>query len=590
MVLPPHPRRLIAEDVERVQTIEHRTAVVSTAPSGQQVLDFGQNFSGVLAVHLRGEPGTKVVIRYSEALTPAGELDTEYLVFGDEEKQDDWFQRDEIILGEEPTTYCPWFTIRGFRYAAVEGSAPIVAADVTGMVMSTDIAPVARFSASDPRLEQLWSNAYWSLRSNFTDTPTDCPTRERSGWTGDIQLFGSTAVQLVDVSSFLRRYLRNLTVEQFEDGRIPPYIPSELSKELGPHYMEYVSTSVGWSDVSVLLPWTLYEYRGDERVLRDQYASARKWVDHLAWRAANTKGLHRRFGRRFGRHEKFIVDTGFHWGEWLRPGEGNTWWKSKLCPPASLATAYFANSAAVLARIAEIVGEPQDAERYRALHESAKAAWRAAFVRRKGGRIGEDKQDDYVRALAFDLLPADHRARAADRLIELIAKAGGHLGTGFLSTPLLLPALVEAGKSEVAHRLLFETSPPSWLAQVEGGATTIWEKWQAYDEDGRAHDSLNHYAFGSVVRFLHEYVAGLAPDAPGYRRIRFAPTYPAQLSSASVEIDTPYGTASSRWARTPEGIGLHVHVPGGTTGIVHLPDGPTTVGPGSHSFVFDPAR
>ncbi|MFF5965129.1 family 78 glycoside hydrolase catalytic domain [Streptomyces collinus] len=592
--LPPHDRVLVAEGVERVREIDRRVGAVRTAPSGQQIIDFGQNFTGVAALTLRGAPGSTVTVRYGEVLTPAGELDTSYLFPKD--KPQERFQRDEVILGETATEYCPSFTMRGFRYVSVEGADALGPDDAVGIVMSTAIEQIARFEASDPRLEQLWRNAMWSLRSNFLDTPTDCPTRERSGWTGDIQVFGSTAVQLVDSGPYLRRYLANLAVEQYEDGRVPPYIPAERSATLGPHHMEYVATSTGWGDVTVMLPWVMYTYLGDEQVLRAQYESARKWVDQLAERAAGQKGLHRRFGRRFGRHERYIVDTGFHWGEWLRPGEGNTWIKSRLFPPAVVATAYFAHSCGLLTRIAGVLDRQEDAEHYEDLHHKAARAWRAAFVRRGGARIGEDKQDDYVRALAFGLLPDEQRPAAAARLVELIEEAGDHLGTGFLSTPMLLPTLVDAGRADVALRLLFQTSSPSWLAQIEQGATTIWEQWEGYDKDGNAHDSHNHYAFGSVVRFLHEYVAGLSPAAPGYREILFAPvlgdghTGPGGLESAGVEIDTPYGIASSRWQTSDGMVRLDIRVPAGATGVVRFGGEEWRVQPGDHRFTAPMGR
>ncbi|MFF5967914.1 family 78 glycoside hydrolase catalytic domain [Streptomyces collinus] len=593
--LPAHDRVLIAEDVERVRETGRRSGTVSTAPSGAQLIDFGQNFTGVAALTLRGTPGTTVTIRYSEELTPEGELDTDYLLphqqdNGDGEGPRERFQRDRVMLGETATPYTPSLVMRGFRYVCVEGADALGPEDVTAITLSTDLAGVARFEASDPRLEQLWRNAMWSLRSNFLDTATDCPTRERSGWTGDIQVFGSTAVQLVDCDAYLRRYLANLAVEQFADGSVPLFIPSETSAVTGPHLMEYGSSSVGWGDVSVMLPWTMYSYLGDKKVLRDQYESGRKWVGHLTERAANQRGRHRRLGRRYGRHERYIVDTGFHWGEWLRPGEGNTWVKNKLFPPAVVATAYFAHSAALLARMARVLDRPDDVDYYERLHGKVRGAWRAAFVRRGGSLIGEDKQDDYVRALAFDLLPKEQRAAAATRLVELIEQAGDHLGTGFLSTPMLLPTLVAAGHADVARRLLFQTTSPSWLAQIEQGATTIWEQWEGFKENGRAHESHNHYAFGSVVRFLHEYVAGLAPAAPGYREILFAPalaTGPGAcdgLDSAGVEIDTPYGIASSRWHRADGTVRLDITVPPGTTGIVRLGGEEQRRGPGRHVF------
>lgn len=587
-VLPPHGRTLVAEEVARLREVQRLPGTVRLSPSGVQIVDFGQNFAGVAAITLRGEAGRRVRLLYGEVLTSEGELDTDYLQPPHkEQRHDDWFQRDEVVLNGTATRYCPRFTIKGFRYVAVEGADTIEDDEVEGIVMTTDVPVVADFKVSDPQLEQLWQNALWSLRSNFLDTATDCPTRERSGWTGDLQVFGPTAVQLVESGTFLRRYLRNLAVEQLEDGRVPPVIPSERSRATdGPWPMEFASTSVGWGDVAVLLPWTLYKYLGDEQVLRDQYDSARKWVDQLIWRAAHTRGLARRFGRRVGRLEDYIVDTGFHWGEWLRAGEEgvNTWWKSKFTPPAVVATAYLAHSSATLSDIARVLGDDSAADHYAQVAELTRTAWRAAFVRRSGARIGEDKQDDYVRALAFDLLQPDQRRAAAERLVALVEAAGDHLGTGFLSTPMLLSTLVESGRADVAYRLLFQRTPPSWLGQVERGATTIWETWTGHDAQGRARESHNHYAFGSVARFLHEYVAGVRPAAPGFRQIRFAPALTDRLTSASLSLETPLGVVASSWRRSGTDVEIDVQVPVGAEGVVELAGHVYPVSSGSHHF------
>ncbi|MEU8820591.1 family 78 glycoside hydrolase catalytic domain [Actinoplanes sp. NPDC048796] len=586
-VLPGHDRSLIAEEVERVRDIARLSGTVRRSRSGVQLIDFGQNFAGIAALTLRGRAGQQVVLTYGEVLTPEGELDKDHLFIRSPRRPGTSFQRDTVTLSEEPLRYCPWFTIRGFRYIEVQGAEDLSATDVEGIVLSTDMPEISAFTASDTRLERLWSNARWSLRSNFTDTATDCPQRERSGWTGDLQVFGSTAVQLVAADNFLRRYLRNAAVEQYDDGRVPPYIPSEQPRGKPNGFHAEVSGSVGWGDAMVILPWTLYQYRGDVSVLHAQYPSARKWVDQLAC-AATRSGPARPDGRHHGDLERYILDSGYHWGEWLRAGEEgiNEWVRNQLHPPAVVATAYFAKSSALLSEMAAVLGNDADAKHYAELAENVRHAWRAAFVRDDGARIGEDKQDDYVRALAFDLLPVNQRMLAARRLVELIDKADGHLGTGFLSTSLLLPALVDAGHPEVAYRLLFQTTAPSWLAQLKQGATTMWESWRGYDENGNARDSHNHYALGGVARFLQEYVAGLAPMAPGYREIRFAPTFTEQLGSASVRIQTPYGTASSAWTRTADGIRLEVEVPPGASGVVRLADLTQVLQSGTHVVIL----
>ncbi|MEV3963732.1 family 78 glycoside hydrolase catalytic domain [Nocardia sp. NPDC050193] len=587
-VLEPLERRLIGEEVQRVTEIARLPATVSRTPSGVVLADFGQNFSGVVEVLLDGAAGDRVVLSYSEVLTPTGELDTAYL--GDRDPAR-WFQRDEVILDGSPVRYRPAFTIHGFRYLTVEGlSGAPAAADIEGIVLSTALTETGRFTCSDPALERLHTNVVWSMRSNFTDTPSDCPTRERSGWTGDIQVFAPTAAILAGVAPYLRRYLANLAAEQLPDGRVPVVIPSEASLErigLPERLFRAMSSSTGWGDAAVILPWTLYWYYGDEDVLDRQYSAARAWVEHLAHRAATRRGLARRLRRRIGSRERYILDSGFHFGEWLRPGESPAAQlrDAVLAPRAAVATAYLAHSAQLLGRIAAVLDKRTDAERYTELAYHARTAWNAAFVRDEGARIGDDNQDDYVRALSFDLLPTAQRAAALTRLAELIEAAGDHLGTGFLSTALLLPTLSRGGRPDLAHRILQQTTPPSWRAQIDRGATTIWETWDGYDHTGRAHRSHNHYALGAVATWLHEDIAGLRPTAPGYARLRIDPTPGGGLTHASSSVRTPYGPAACAWRIERAELHLAVQVPPGTTAEVVTPDRDTIeIGGGTHEW------
>lgn len=580
-------RRLIAEDVDRMRVIGTRDGTVTVAPSGAQIVDFGQNFTGTARIQLPAAPGTLVTLSYGEVLTPDGELNTTYL---SERKPKEWFQRDEIVLGERPELYSASFAIRGFRYLAVEGLPhPLQESRVQAVQIGTPMRETGWFSCSDPRLERLWQNARWSMLSNYLDTATDCPTRERSGWTGEAQVFGPTAATLFDVRAFQTRYLHNLALEQHEDGRIPPYIPSEVSALLQKNpKQKWTLSSAGWGDVSVLLPWTLYTYYGDPGVLATQYPAAKAWVGFLE-RTAARRGLRPRGGRRVGAQERFIVDSGFHFGEWLRPGETGlrTQLHNLLRVPAVVATAYLARSARLLAQTAEVLAEHQDQRRYDALAADVQRAWHAAFVTHAGSRIGEDRQDDYVRALAFDLLPEPERPRAAARLVELIEAKDDHLDTGFLSTSMLLPVLCAHGRPDVAYRLLMQDTAPSWLFPVSVGATTIWEKWDGNDASGHASQSQNHYAHGSVATFLHEYVAGLRPGAPGWRSIIVDPVIGGGLTHASSRVETVFGTARSAWRIDGDMVRLKVTVPAGTTARVRV--GNTdwrVVEPGDHELNY----
>jgi alpha-L-rhamnosidase len=250
-----------------------------------------------------------------------------------------------------------------------------------------------------------------------------------------------------------------------------------------------------------------------------------------------------------------------------------------------VATAYFARSAHLLSEIAGVLGRERDHEHFAEVGENATKAYNAAFVRQGGNRIGADRQDDYVRALTFDLLSKTARAKATNRLVELIKNNDGHLDTGFLSTALLLPALCDNGREDIAWQVLLNPTAPSWLAQIEQGATTIWETWDGHDKKGRPADSHNHYAFGSVSQWLHEYVAGVRPLEPGYRKFLVAPTF-GPLSYASTNISTPYGVISAKWERSDHRASLSLTVPAGAEAVIQIEDLREFVGVGTHSFVW----
>ncbi|WP_459545556.1 alpha-L-rhamnosidase [Nocardia sp. X0981] len=586
-VLTQPSRSLVAEELPPVRAIETMAPrTITRLASGAQIVDFGQNFAGVVRIGLSGRRGSRVQLTHSELLTSAGEVDLTYLDAPPMMKVAP--QRDEVILGSHDERFQTWFTIHGFRYLQVDGLEPDLAVgDVQGVVLSSDLPVTGAFECSDERLNRLQRNVLWSLRSNFTDTPTDCPTRERSGWTGDIQVFAPTAALLVDAHGYLNRYLRNLAIEQFPDGTVPPFVPSEASAFSGgpSRLTRLTATAVGWGDVVVALPWTLYRYYGDTAVLKRRYDSMRRWVGHLE-RTARTKHSPTRWLRkRVGAKERYILDTGFHWGEWLRPGEPFAVLARDLIRHRPVvATAYFAHSTRMLSRIAEVIGAAEDAQYYAELSEHIADAWRSAFVR-PDGRIGADKQDDYVRALAFDLLTPSQRPAAVARLARLIEQADHHIGTGFLSTPMILPVLAAGHRADLAFALLLQTSAPSWLHQVGRGATTTWETWEAYRRDGSGKGSHNHYAFGTVARWLIEGLAGITPAEPGYRVVRVEPFVGGGLTHASASVTTPFGIARSSWRSSGDRVHLEVTIPPGATGDIRLGDGRTEhVGAGTHGF------
>jgi alpha-L-rhamnosidase len=332
--------------------------------------------------------------------------------------------------------------------------------------------------------------------------------------------------------------------------------------------MAGLNGSAGWGDAVVIVPWELYRQYGDERILAEMWPAMRAWMDRTERMA----------------HE-CLWDSGFHWGEWLVPGEEPLPFDAFLTADRSdVATAYFAYSARLMGRIATVLGRDADAERYATLSDRVVEAWQREFLDPEG-RLTPDTQANLVRALAFDLVPEATRPAAAARLVELIQAAGTHLGTGFLATPHLLPVLADAGYPEVAFDLLFQDTEPSWLLMVDRGATTMWEHWNGVDADGVAHDSLNHYAKGAVISFLHRYVAGLQIGDPAYRHFRVHPHPGGGITSAEAAHESPYGRIEVRWKRTTTEFVLTVTVPPGCTAEAILPDGTSpSLRPGRHTL------
>jgi alpha-L-rhamnosidase len=569
--IPQHGRKLIAEEVAPVREVMRlQPKKFMVTPSGKKIIDFGQNFTGTIRIRLSGASGSRVVLTYSEVMIADGELDKKYL----QTLGRGILQKDEVILSGQSQWYQSWFTFRGFRYVELDGvRVNIEPSDIEGVVLSSDLDRVGSFECSDAMVNQLYQNVVWSMRSNFLDTPTDCPTRERTGWTGDIQIFSPTATTVMDVQAYLRRYLRNLRYEQNDDGRVPCYIPREQSQFSGGSgkFAKCFWSSTGWGDVSVMLPWTLYQKYDDTAILEAQYDSMQRWVGYLERLARESNGWSRWLSPSIGHLEHYILSTGFHWGEWLRPGETNPWSivYGLMKGGAVVPTAYYAQSTRILAKTAKILGRESDATRYEELGSKIVEAWRAAFVY-KDGRIGDDKQDDYVRAIAFELIPPDKYPACIERLVKLIEKADYHLGTGFLSTAMLLPVLAANGRADVAFRLLKQDSVPSWGAQIKQDATTTWEAWDGYDDKGNAKMSHNHYSLGAVAGWMQTGIAGLSAAEPGFRRIKIQPVIGGGLTYASTSLETPLGLASSEWKFQDGRVMLKVVVPPCAMADVHL--------------------
>jgi alpha-L-rhamnosidase len=546
------------------------------------IFDLGQNMVGRVRLRVRGERGNTVQLRHAEVLDAKGGLYTENLR---DARATDTFTLNGTGQAE---TFEPRFTFHGFRYVAVSGDlAPDAIEEVTGIVLHSDMEETGHFACSDDDLNRLFSNVTWGQRGNFVDVPTDCPQRdERLGWTGDAQVFVKTAALNMDVAGFFGKWLRDLADSQDESGRIPPVAPVPPGS-----FLAHWDGGPAWGDAVVICPWTIHRCYGDLRLLEERFDGMAAYLDFLDNRFPN------------GIRPDPAIDPWGGFGDWVAL-DGTLRHESRIggTPKELIGTAFLAHSAKLLADVARVIQRSEE-KRYQQLAARAREAFRRRFVT-PDGLVAGNTQTSYVLALHFELLEPHEREVTGAALTRNVEQHG-HLTTGFVGTPYLLPVLTALGRLDLAYRLLLRREFPSWLyAVVKGNATTIWERWDGWTEERGLFDpemnSFNHYAYGSVAEWLYGTVAGLDldpdPSASGWRRVRLAPRPPVHpglpeaplLTHASAHLQTVSGRYEVGWAIETDRFRFDARVPAGATARVELPDGSREdVSAGRHRFDLD---
>ncbi len=527
-----------------------------TDGQGRTVYDFGQNAGGYVAFTVEGEAGAKVTIEHAELTNHLGEFDRESMRSAE--------ARVEYVLkGGGPESYRPSFTFFGFRFArvAIEGKATITRIEM--IPISSATTRTAHFSSASALVNRLVENTVWSQRSNFIDVPTDCPQRdERLGWSGDAQVFAPTACYLHESHGMLVKYVRDLIADQRSDGAIPHVVPDPTRnhEDVVPGF--YGST--GWGDAICVIPWTLYQHYGDKAILEEALPAMIRWNDFV-WSISDGPIV---------RPPSGWGERGFTFGDWLQP-QGDFAKPYPTIGDDAAATIYLYISSHLAAKAAETIGDAAQAKRLSERAEIVKKAYQREFIT-ASGRTGYNDQASYALGFLWDLIPAEHYEAAKRYFKETIARAYGRIGTGFIGTPALLPALVKIGEPELAGAVFLQEGLPGWLFQVKMGATTIWERWNALNEDGVAFDpqmnSYNHYAYGAVCQWLLEGVAGFRPDPalPGFKHIFFEPTIIPALSPVKADHDSAAGRIEASWTVTGDKVAYDLTVPDGASGTLVL--------------------
>ncbi len=560
---------LIAQYGEPLRVVQKIAPIaILHTPNGDTLLDFGQNLHGKVRMRVEAKAGTEITLDHAEMLDADGNILHEIMSRNKD-------QRDVYVCsGDGVEEYEPFFTTHGFRYVRVSGYEP-QRDDFTALVIASDLDQTGHFECSDARLNQLWRNIEWSQRSNFVSIPTDCPQRERAGFTGDAQVFAATACTIMGVKPFLTRWLRDVQVEQREDGQVPVIVPYWKSYHaIAEQIQGGAHTSAGWGDACIIVPWTLYQAYRDASVLAENYEMMVRWMAYIEREAAREGN-------------PYLWNTGFHFGDWLMPSltaQYHNPFKAAEATKEIVASCMYAISVRLMAQIAGVLGNAADRARFATLHEQIRGAFSAEYLP-LNGKLSAHYQGMYVLALYADVVPADMRPVLAHHLADLIAANEDRLDTGFVSMPYLLDVLCDNGYADVAYRVLFQTECPSWLYQVERGATTIWESWDAISADGTVNlSSFNHYAFGCVGDWLVRHIAGLDKAQPGYKEISIKPHIPPQLTGASATFQSVYGAVKSAWRLDGDTLHIEATIPPNTTAKIYLPDGsdPLNVGSGTH--------
>lgn len=570
-----------------VVTEELAPAAILKTPKGELVIDFGQVLAGVCRFELTASEGDVVSFEHGEVLDAEGNYLNNILGRNKD-------QKDVLVCREGEQTFEPQFTYHGFRYVRVTGLKEEQLRRATACVMGSGLEKTGSFRCSDSRLEQLQHNIEWSTRSNMFSVPTDCPQREKLGWTGDIQVYAKTGCFNYDLQNFLRVWLKNVRSEQCSDGEIPVVVPNHPKQERCQRIMSGGSnSSAAWGDACVLVPYYVYRCYGELGVLRENFDMMQKWLSYIKENCAQKPEGYSHFSMEQKARNPYLWTKQYHFGDWLIPSLRalpNGVQRGTEETAAVVGSCFYAITVSCFIEVCRALKEHALAEEYVSLLEHIRRAVREEFVREDGVVNNSQLQGLYVLVLQAGIVEGELKQKVLGQLVSLIQSNGDCLDTGFVSVPYLLDVLYENGYEELAYRLLFQTKAPSWLYMVENGATSIWENWLAVLPNGTpTESSYNHYAFGCVGDFIYRHIGGINAAEAGYRRIVLNPDFACGLTESDCELETPYGRLRLHWKKEAAQYLLEGCVPVGTDAALLVGGREERLLSGGFCYRYDPA-
>lgn len=554
----------ILEDCPQAVRLREEMPVQSvTKGSGVTILDFGQNFAGVVEIDPAKMNGNTLTLRHGEILNPDGSLYTANLRKA----------KAKIVYhkGTETQKYRPRFTYMGFRYAELSG-VEYTDGLITAYALYSDMQRTGAFRCENKLVQKLYENQIWGQKSNYVEVPTDCPQRdERMGYTGDGHVFARTGAYNYDTEEFWDKFLKDIRYSQQDntEGYVAPTIPAQGAAGIG------FLTMLGWGNAVTIIPELLYWQYGTDEPLHKQYDSMKAHVECEI----------RHMGGLMGKKDLWIAPS---LGDWLTMGKDVKYMAMHNGP---VSNAFIVNDLRIMAWAARYLGKDEDAAWYEAQLIKTRAAYTKAFVKQDGS-MKDDYQGAYIMALHCVLPQGALWDKVFARLLIKIKAEG--MQTGFFATQHILPLLAEHGHAQLAYDLLLQEGCPGWMYQVQRGATTTWERWDALRLDGSVNEtkmsgdnmvSFNHYAFGSVGEFYYRYILGIRPLEPGFAKVEICPYFDPRLGKVQGSYRSRAGEITVAWEYRGTALNLQITVP--VSANVVLADGSVqAVSAGSHSFCF----
>lgn len=572
-----HPVTPTASNNVPVTEHERLNAKLITTPSGKTVVDFGQNIAGYAEFTVNAHAGQTITLRFGELLDENGEF-TQKNIQCSNKKITTPLQQVIYTCKEGLNHYKTTFAIFGFQYILVETEVPFTAEDFTAIAVYSDLERTGWFESSNPLLNKFVENTVWSAKNNHADLPTDCPTRERHGWSGDAQIFCSTASFLFDYEPMAEKFLDDMYDWQKPDGKLPQIAPAGGVD----FYMTVMNGSVGWADAGVIMPYVLWKRYGDASILSRRYEGMKRYAEFMISRCGKWGGPYAKPVHIPKKDKKYLVNCGQSYGEWAEPQDFYVMhWMDFAEPHPEVSTAYTAYIMELMMEIAETLGYTEDIPHYKEYRDGCRTAYQAMMKTEKFS-LDTDRQARLVRPLAMNLLDEEQTAYAKKRLIEALEHYGWRLGTGFLSTPLILDVLMEIDP-QAAYRLLENEEIPGWLSMPKNGATTIWESWEGDKAKGSGVASLDHYSKGAVVAWLFQTMCGIQVDGENHFSIHPHPG--GRFTRAKAVYNSVYGQIESGWEKTADGWRYTVTVPANCAATLQLPEKePMKLETGTYTF------